>query len=242
MSDVISDLETEDTHSAKRQRLAERQAQSPILEPASTSDSTSLLNLSGQASRSKASDGPISGRLGASHKGDGAVSLVLPPSDLRDGEYEHDAHVQGTADELLQSRRSVSLFEGIEGEQHVIGDANMCKIDRQGSFGKVRESFEDEISDNNEGLGIPPANPRQLVGRDLAPKRKRGLSNTALRALDCNMVPTRTLRQIRSGQPQQKSMPGRPDIDEGPQSCSPRSYSPGTTAGDGININFCNGG
>jgi hypothetical protein len=109
---------------------------------------------------------------------------------------------------------------------------------RQGRFGKVRESFEDVISHNNEGLGIPPADPRQLVGRDSAPKRKRGLSNTALRALDCNMVPTRTLRQTRSGQPKQKSMPGRPDIDEGPQSCSPRSYSPGTTAGEGININY----
>jgi hypothetical protein len=109
---------------------------------------------------------------------------------------------------------------------------------RQGRFGKVRESFEDVISHNNEGLGIPPTDPRQLVGRDSAPKRKRGLSNTALRALDCNMVPTRTLRQIRSGQRKQKSMPGRPDIDEGPQSCSPRSYSPGTTAGEGININY----
>ena len=45
MSDVIWDLETEDTYSAKRQRLAKRQAQSPILKLVSTSDSTSLLNL-----------------------------------------------------------------------------------------------------------------------------------------------------------------------------------------------------
>jgi hypothetical protein len=128
MSDVIPDLETEDTHLAKRQRLAERQTQSPILEPASTPKSTSLLNPSGQASRSRPSDGPISDRLGASHKGDGAVSLVLPLIDLRDREHDYDAHVQGTVDELLQSRRSISPFEGIESEQDVIRDANIRNL------------------------------------------------------------------------------------------------------------------
>jgi hypothetical protein len=238
MSDVIPDLETEDTYPAKRQRLAERQAQSPILEPTSTPKSTSLLNPSGQASRPRPSDGPISDRLGASHKGDGAVSLVLSPSDLRDGEHVHDAHVQGTVDKLLQLRRSISPFEGIEGEQNVIRDANMRKMNRQGSFGKVRECFEDEISHNNEGLGIPPANPQRRVARDSTPKRKRGLSNTALRPLDCNTVPTRTQQQVRLSQPRQTSMPGRPRINKRPRSCSPQSSSPGKTAGDGTSINY----
>jgi hypothetical protein len=211
----------EDTHPAKRQRLAERQAQSPILEPTSTPKSTSLLKPSGQASCPKASDGPISGRLGASHKGDGAISLVLPPSDLRDGEHDHDAHVQGTVDKLLQSRRSSSPFEGIEGEQDVI-----------------RESFEDKISHNNEVLDIPPANPHLRVGRDSAPKRKRGLSNTALRPRDCNTVPTRAQQQLRPSQPRQTSMPGQPRINKRPWSCSPQSSSPGRTAGDGTSINY----
>jgi hypothetical protein len=209
MSNVIPDLETEDTHPAKRQRLAERQAQSPILELASTPKSTSLLNPSGQASRSRPSDGPISDRLGASHKGDGAVSLVLSPSNLRDEEHEHDAHVQRTVAKLLQSRRSISPFGGIEGEQDVIRDANMRKMNRQGSFGKVRESFEDEIS-----------------------------HNTALRPLDCNTVPTRTQQQGRLSQPRQTSMPGRPRINKRPRSCSPQSSSSGRTAGDGTSINY----
>ena len=46
--DVIPDLELEDAYLAKRQRLAERQAQSPTLEPASTPKPASLLNLSGR--------------------------------------------------------------------------------------------------------------------------------------------------------------------------------------------------
>ena len=238
MSDVIPDLETEDTYPAKRQRLAERQTQSPILEPASTPKSTSLLNPSGQASRPRPSERPISDRLGASHKGDGAVSLVLSPSDVRDGEHEHDAHVQGTVDKLQQSRRSISPFEGIEGEQDVIGNANMRKMNRQGSFGKVRESFEDEIGHNNEGLGIPPTNPQRRVIGDSALKRKRGLSNTALRPLNCNTVPTRTQQQVRPSQTRQTSMPGRPRITKRPQPCSPQSSSPGRTAGDRTSINY----
>jgi hypothetical protein len=221
MSDVIPDLETEDTCPAKRQRLAERQAQSPILESASTPKSTSLLNPSGQGSRPRPSDGPISDRLGASHKGDGAVSLVLSLSDLRDGEHEHDAHVHRTVDKLLQSRRSISPFKGIEGEQDVI-----------------RESFEDEISHNNEVFDISPANPQLRVGRDSAPKRKRGLSTTALRPLDCNTVPTRAQQQLRPSQPRQASMPGQPRINKRPRSCSPQSSSPGRTAGDGPSINY----
>jgi hypothetical protein len=76
------------------------------------------------------------------------------------------------------------------------------------------------------------------VGRDSAPKRKRGLSNTPLRPLDCNTVPTRAQQQLRPSQPRQTSIPGRPRINESPRSCSPQSSSPDRTAGDGTSINY----
>jgi hypothetical protein len=76
------------------------------------------------------------------------------------------------------------------------------------------------------------------VGRDSAPKRKRGLSNTPLRPLDCNTVPTRAQQQLRPSQPQQTSIPGRPRINERPRSCSPQSSSLDRTAGDGTSINY----
>jgi hypothetical protein len=114
----------------------------------------------------------------------------------------------------------------------------MRKMNQQGSFGKVRESFEDEISHNNEALGIPPANPQRRVVRDSALKRRRGLSNTALRPLDCNTVPTRTQQQVRPSQPRQTSMPGRPRINIRARSYSPQSSSLGRTGGDGTSINY----
>jgi hypothetical protein len=95
----ILDLEREDPYLAKRQRLAERQAQSPILEPASTPNSTPLLDLS-------AGDGLIPSPLGAGREGDGAMSLVLALTDLRDVEDGDGACVQGPFKELLQARRS----------------------------------------------------------------------------------------------------------------------------------------
>ncbi len=238
MPDVIPDLELEDAYLAKRQRLAEGQAQSPTLEPASTPKPTSLLNLSGQASLPRASDGPIPRPRAAGWKDDGAVSLALPPSDLHDEEDDNDAHVQGTVEELLQSSRRISPFEGMEGERDVVRDAERREMNRRGSGGKVGESSEDELSHTNEEFDIPPATPRRLMGRGWTRKRKHGLSNTALRPLDCNTVPTRAQQQVRPSQPRQKSMPERPRTGKAPQCCSPRSSSPGTTAGDGTNINY----
>ncbi|UPX14638.1 uncharacterized protein EKO05_0005115 [Ascochyta rabiei] len=49
-TDVTLETEPEDAYPAKRQRLSERQPQSPMLEPVSKLKSTSLLTLSGQAS------------------------------------------------------------------------------------------------------------------------------------------------------------------------------------------------
>jgi hypothetical protein len=108
----IPDLEREVHYPAKRQRLAERQAQSPILEPASTPNPTPLLNLS-------AGDGPIPSPLGAGREGDGAMSLVLPPTDLRDVEDGDGAYVQGAVEELLQAGRSITPSKEVEGEQDV---------------------------------------------------------------------------------------------------------------------------
>jgi hypothetical protein len=125
---VTPDSEPEDPYPAKRQRLAEQQAQSPILEPTPTPESSSLLDLGGQASRSRVSDSPISGSLGATHEGDGDISQVLPLADLRDKEDDSDAYVQGTLGELLQARGSIPPPEGTEGEQDVGRDSVVAKL------------------------------------------------------------------------------------------------------------------
>ncbi|KAF1364481.1 hypothetical protein EJ07DRAFT_172502 [Lizonia empirigonia] len=208
-TDIILVPEPEDAHPAKRQRLAERQAQSPMLEPASTPKSPSLATLSGQASRS------IPSPRAAGRKDDGATNLVLPPSDLRDEEDEPNAHAQGIIDELLQLKSFVSSLKGMEDEQDIVD--------------KIGESFEDKLSHNKEGFSM---------GRDWAPKRKRGLSNTALRPLYYNKEPMRAQQQLTPSHPRQKPMSGRPRIDRGLRSCSPQSSSPGTTADDGTNNNY----
>jgi hypothetical protein len=230
----IPDLEREVPYPAKRQRLAERQAQSAILKPASTPNSTPLLDLS-------AGDGPIPSPLGAGREGDGAMSLVLPLTDLRDVEDGDSAYVQGTVKELLQARRSSPPSEGMEGEQDVGWESDRRVMNRQGSGSKVGENFEAELSHNNEACNTPPAKSPRRRRRAWALDTEREPSSTALRPLDCNTVPMRAWQQVRSSQPQQKSIPRQPDIDKGPQSCSPRSHSPGTTAGDGTNINHESG-
>ncbi|UPX14637.1 uncharacterized protein EKO05_0005114 [Ascochyta rabiei] len=126
----------------------------------------------------------------------------------------------------------------MEGEQDVVRDADWREVNQQDSLDKVGESFEDELGHNREGFGIPPAKPPQYEDRDRAPKRKRGLSNTALRPLYYNKVPVRAQQQVRPNQPRQKPMPGRPRIDRGLRSCSPQSSPPGTTACDETNINY----
>ncbi|KAF1354418.1 hypothetical protein EJ07DRAFT_158568 [Lizonia empirigonia] len=231
-TDVTLETEPEDARPAKRQRLTERLPQSPMLEPVSALKSTFLLNPSGQASRS------IPGPPAAGRKDDGATHLVLPPSDLRDKEDDHDADFWGTIDELLQSRRSISSFEGMEGEQDVTWDADWREMNQHDSLDRIGESFEGKISHNKEGSGIPPAKPRQRVGRDRAPTRKRGLSNTALRPLYYNKVPMGAHQQVKPSRLRQKQMPGRPRINRGLRSCSPQSSSPGATARDGTNINY----
>ncbi|KAF1362638.1 hypothetical protein EJ07DRAFT_152896 [Lizonia empirigonia] len=230
-TDVVVETEPEDAHSAKRQRLAERQPQSPILESVSTLKSTSLLNLSGQASRS------IPSPQAAAHKDDGATHLVLPPSDLRDKEDDQGADVRGKVDELLQSRRSIFSFEGMEGEQDVILDADWRVMNRRGSGSKVGENFEEEPS-HNEACNTPPSTLERRKRKAWAPETGRELSNTVLSPLDCSTVPTRARQQVRPRQPRQKQMLGRPRIDRGLRSCSPQSSSPDTTARDGTNINY----
>jgi hypothetical protein len=93
---VIPNLEPEDPYPAKRQRLVDRQEQSPILGPAPTPKSSPFLDLSGQDSCFRFSDSPIPGPQSAAHEGDGGVSQVLPLADLRDEEDDDDAYVQGT--------------------------------------------------------------------------------------------------------------------------------------------------
>jgi hypothetical protein len=233
---VIPDLEPEDPYPVKRQKLAERQEQSPILEHAPAPKSSPLLDLSSQASRSRVSDSPIPGPLGAVHEGDGGVSRVLPLADLRDEEDDDDAYVQGTVEELLQARSSLPPSEGMEGEQDVGQDSDRREMHREGSGSKVGESFEKEFGHNNETYSVPPAKPRQRRRRNCASVRGCGLSNTAVRPRDCNTVLTRAKQQVGLSQPQQKAISGRPKADKGPQLCSSRSSSPGTTAGDRNNM------
>ncbi|KAF1352924.1 hypothetical protein EJ07DRAFT_183105 [Lizonia empirigonia] len=186
---VIGEPELKYAHPAKRHRLAERQAQSTMLEPGSTPKSTSILNLSDQASPSTASP------RAAGRNYDGATDQVLPASDLRDEENGLDAHVQGTIDELLHLRRSISPLEEIEGEQDVFCDADRRKINQQNSVDKAGESFEDRLSQNKEGFSIRPSKPRQRVRRDWAPKRNRGLSKNAPRPLYYNTVSMRAQQE-----------------------------------------------
>jgi hypothetical protein len=139
---VISDLEREGLYPAKRQRLAERRAQSSILEPASTPKSTHLIDLSGQVSHPSASDAPIPGPLGAGREHDGAISLVLPLTDLRGAEDDDGAYVYKAVEEPPQARGSIPPSEWMEGEQDVSRESDRCVINRQGGGSKVGESFE----------------------------------------------------------------------------------------------------
>jgi len=179
VSEVIPDLRLENDYLAKRQRLAEEQAQSPTFEPASTPRPTSLLNLSRQTFPPGASDGPILSPRAADRENVDDVSLVVPPSDRCDE----------------------------ENEQHAVRDAERHKT----------------------------------IDRDCSRKRKRGLSNTALRPPVDTTVPTMTQQQLRPSQPSQNSMPGRPRIGKALESCSPQSSSPGITASDGTDIDYKSG-
>ena len=115
MPNLTLDLKRKVPYPAKRQRLAEQQAQSCIFEPAS--ESPPLLDLSGQASRPSASDGPIHGPLGAGRKGSGAMHLVLPLTDLRNVEDSDGAYVQGAIEADInkgpQSCSPRSYFPGM---------------------------------------------------------------------------------------------------------------------------------
>lgn len=82
-------------------------------------------------------------------------------------------------------------FEGTKGEEDIDWNSDRREMNRQESDIKVGENSEDELSHNNEVCSVPPANPRQRKRRDRAPLRRRRLSNTVLRLLDCNMEPTR---------------------------------------------------
>ncbi|KAF1937089.1 hypothetical protein EJ02DRAFT_515423 [Clathrospora elynae] len=179
---VISDLEPENPHPAKRRRIAERQAQSPILEPTYTPKPTPLLDPSDQASRPSTSDGPIPGPLGAGHKDDGTISLALPPTDLRDVEDGDGAYVQGAVEEL-QARGSITSSERLELKQDVSRESDRRVINRQGSGNKVGEIFGEELSHNEAG-NIPPLTSQRRRCRAWAPEMGCKPSNTALRPLD----------------------------------------------------------
>ncbi|KNG46628.1 hypothetical protein TW65_06675 [Stemphylium lycopersici] len=194
LPNVISDLEPENSHPAKRRRMAERQAQSPILEPTYTPKSTVMLDLSDQASRPSTSDGPIPGSQAAGRKDDGTISLALSPTDLRDVEDGDGAYVQGAVEEVLQARGYIPPSEGLEFEQDVGRESNRRVMNKQGSGSKVGEILEEELS-HSEACNTSPSRFQRRGRRVWAPETRRELSNTAPRPLDCNTVPTRAPQQ-----------------------------------------------
>jgi hypothetical protein len=234
---VISDLEPENPHPAKRRRTAERQPQSPIIEPTHTPKPMPLLDPSDEASRPSTSDGTIPGPLGADRKEDGTTSLTLPPTDLRNVEDGDGACVQGAVEELLQARRSITPSERLQFEQDVGQESDRRATNRQDSGRKVGEVFEEEHS-HNEASSIPPSRSQRRRRRTWTPEMGRKPSNTSRRPLDYNTVPTRAPQRSRMSQPHQNSISGRRDIDKDPQTCFPGSNTPGTTADDGTNIEY----
>jgi hypothetical protein len=84
--DTVSHPESENLHSAKRRRMAERQAQSAITESTYTPKPPPLLDPSHQASCLSTSDGPVVSSPGADDREYGTISLALSPTNHHDVE------------------------------------------------------------------------------------------------------------------------------------------------------------
>ncbi|KAH5707481.1 hypothetical protein HBI81_250790 [Parastagonospora nodorum] len=206
-----SDLEPENPHPAKRRRTAERQPQSPIIEPTHTPKPMPLLDPSDEASRPSTSNGTIPGPLGADRKEDGTTSRTLPPTDLRDVEDGDGACVQGAVEELLQARRSITPSERLQFEQEVGQESDRRATNSQDSGSQVGEVFEKEHS-HYEASSIPPSRLQRRRRRTRTPETGRKSSNNSPRPLDYNTVPTRAPQGSRMSQPQNNSKSERRDI------------------------------
>ncbi|KAH8708423.1 hypothetical protein GQ44DRAFT_731613 [Phaeosphaeriaceae sp. PMI808] len=230
--DITPEPELEDPRLPKRRRPSERQAESLILDHVPTPKPTPLPTPSGPDSRSRASSEPSPGPLDSGSNGGGTGSPDPPPNNIG---KENGAHTRGRVEELLHSPRlSISPLEETEGDQYIDADSNRREINRKGSGGEPQD---DEANQADEVSGRPLAKSSQRRKRAVPPVRERcrGPSRTAPRRRDCGTMPTRASRQVTS--PQSRLL-STPRMDIATRSCSPQTFSPGTKAGDGSNINY----
>ncbi|EOA90870.1 uncharacterized protein SETTUDRAFT_166763 [Exserohilum turcica Et28A] len=236
---VVLDLELDHSHPSKRQRMAERQVLSPIIEPTYTPEPTPL-HLCDQASDISTSDGYIASPPSAGHEEDCTISLALPLIDFCDEEHRDGTHVQGTVKERRQAQEHIALPKGLNLGENVNRGSGRRGVSRKGSSSKNREVY-GKKSSHSEACDIPLSRSSPRSHRAWTPDIGRRPSNTALRNLDYNAVPTKPPQQIELSQPQQDSILERFDINTEPQACFPGSNPPGATAEDVINVNYRSG-
>ncbi|KAH8688595.1 hypothetical protein GQ44DRAFT_734520 [Phaeosphaeriaceae sp. PMI808] len=235
VSGITSEPELEDPRLPKRRRPSERHAESLILDHMPTPKPTPLSTPSGPDSRSRASSEPSPGPHDSGSNGGGAGSPVLPPNNIGKENGDDGAHARGRVEELLHSPRlSISPLEEIEGDQYIDADSNRHEINRKGSGGEPQD---DEANQVDEVSGRPLAKSSQRRKRAVPPARERcrGPSRTAPRRRDCGTMSTRASRQVTSSQ---SRLLLTPRMDIAARSCSPQTFSLGTKAGDGSNINY----
>jgi hypothetical protein len=235
--DIVSHPEPENLHSVKRRRMAERQAQSLVIESTRTPKPAPLLDPSHQTSRLSTGNGPILSPPVADHGDHDTISLALSSTNHYDVEDGHGAYVQRAVEEQSQARRSITPSQEIQFEQHVRGESNGRVISRQGSGSEVGETFEDEHSYDDSSIIRPSRSqrPRRTIW---TPEMARKQSNTSPRPLDYDTVPARVSQRVKLSQPQRKPVPGRRNTDERPRTCFLGSDTPGTTADHGTDIDY----
>ncbi|CAI9634690.1 unnamed protein product [Alternaria burnsii] len=235
--DTVSHPEPENPPSAKRRRMAERQAQRPMTESMYTPKPTPLLDPTHQASCLITSDGPILSPPGADDREHGTISLALSSTNHHDVEDGDGAYVQGAVEEQSQTRSSITPFQEILFEQDVREESNKRVISRQGSGSEVGETLEDEHSYDESSIIRPSRSqrPRRTIW---TPAMARKPSNTSPRPLDYDTVPARLSQRVKLSQPQRKPVPGRRNTDERPRTCFLESDTPGTTTDHGTDIDY----
>jgi hypothetical protein len=106
--DIVSHPEPENLHLVKRRRIAERQAQSLVIESTYTPKPAPLLDPSHQTSRLSTGNGPILSPPGADHREHGTISLNMSSTNHYDVEDSDGAYVQGAVEEQSQTRRFIN--------------------------------------------------------------------------------------------------------------------------------------
>lgn len=237
--DVVPDPELDNPHPSKRQRMAERQAPSPIIEPTNMPEPT-LLHVCDQTSCISTSDSYIDSPPCAGHEEDRTISLTLPLTDLCDEQHRDGTYVQGAIKERLQAQEYIILPKELELGENVNRESSRRGVSGQGSCSKTGEIY-GEKSSHSEACDMPLLRSQPRRHRVWTPEIRRRPSNTALRKLDYNAVPTRPAQQGELSQPQQDSISERLDINAGSQACFPVSNSSGATAEDNINVDYKSG-